>query len=219
METPGLDKTLVFHFEVGVCLTFFPVKLHQLSTPLFWHLVCFAGSMKLQALSQSRMPELRQGGHRVRGLSGRLVLRLAGIAFLAASYCCCLEAEEQILSAPQEAQGISTSYLSASGRLPSFTLTLAPEPSDLSFGGLLRLPDDWRFKSIFHKPAESELSHDRSIMLFRKQMPSRYSYHAWAGLRTGYGQFLPDDTVGRSRTNGVGIQDPSWLYLKMSLKF
>ena len=218
METPGLDKTLLFHFEVVFVSPFSSVKLHKLSTPLFWHLVCFSGSMKRQALSQSRMPELRQGGRRVRGLSGRLIWRLAGIAFMAASYCCCLEAEEQILSAPQEAQGISTSYFSASRRLPSFTLTLAPEPSDLSFGGFLHLTDDW-LKSIFQKPAASELGHDRSIMLFRKQMPSRYSYHAWAGLRTGYGQFLPDDTVGRSRTNGVGIQDPSWLYLKMSLKF
>ena len=49
--------------------------------------------------------------------------------------------------------------------------------------------------------------------------PTRYSYHGRAGLGTGYGQFLSTGTLGRSRTNGVGVQDADFLYLKISVRF
>ena len=174
----------------------------------------------LQAKLHSRTPEPRRGGHK-RPLPWRkLICRVAGTASMVVGCCGSLEAEEQILSVPREVQAISTDFFSVSRRSGLFTLTLAPEPSGLSLGEFLPGADDWRLKSILQKPvAQGELGPDNSIMLFRKQMPSRHSYHAWAGLGTGFGQFFAGDTFGRSRTNGVGIEDPRWLYLKMSLRF
>ena len=50
-------------------------------------------------------------------------------------------------------------------------------------------------------------------------MPSRYAYNSWANLQTGYGELFPGDSIGRSRKNGVGIEDPRCLYFKMSFRF
>jgi hypothetical protein len=59
-----------------------------------------------------------------------------------------------------------------------------------------------------------------SIVLFRTRVPTRFSYQSYAGLQSGYGQvFSTADTIGRSRTNGAGVDDPSCVYLKMSLNF
>jgi hypothetical protein len=65
---------------------------------------------------------------------------------------------------------------------------------------------------------KSDSSED-SFVLFRRKMPSRYAYCYWANLQTGYGELFPGDTLGRARTNGVGIEDPHCLYFKLSLKF
>ena len=59
-----------------------------------------------------------------------------------------------------------------------------------------------------------------SVMLLRTRLPTRFSYASWAGLHSGYGQiFSSPDTIGRSRINGAGLNDPACLYLKMSFNF
>lgn len=63
------------------------------------------------------------------------------------------------------------------------------------------------------------LERDHSIMFFRTRVPSRYSYESWAGVKTGYGELFHGDYLGRSRTNGAGIQDQDWFYLKLSFRF
>ena len=60
---------------------------------------------------------------------------------------------------------------------------------------------------------------DMALQFLHKKMPSRFAYDSWTGVETGYGQFLADNALGRSRTSGAGVQDPDWLYLKMSFKF
>ena len=141
-------------------------------------------------------------------------------AFMLASYCLSVKAEEQISFIQFQAQAVSATSFSAQPHFASITLSLAPEPYHLPLGELFHLTDDWRLKALFQNVTiRGGPDRDRSLMLFRKQMPSRYSYHAWAGFGTGFGQFFPSDTFGRSRTNGVGVQDPDWLYFKMSLRF
>jgi hypothetical protein len=58
-----------------------------------------------------------------------------------------------------------------------------------------------------------------SFVLLRKKLPSRYAYESSAKVNTGYGRYFPDDAIGRSRTSGVGVEDPDWLYVKMSFRF
>jgi hypothetical protein len=77
--------------------------------------------------------------------------------------------------------------------------------------------EERQFGALFknnQKETQSEL-----FVLIRKKIPSRYSYDSWAKVKPGFGQFFPDDVVARSRISGVGIQDPEWLYIKMSLRF
>ncbi len=57
------------------------------------------------------------------------------------------------------------------------------------------------------------------LQFLHKKVPSRFDYDSWTGVETGYGQFLADNALGRSRTGGAGVQDPDWFYLKMSFKF
>ncbi len=90
-----------------------------------------------------------------------------------------------------------------------FTLddSIEPRAGERYFGDLSRV-------------RSSGLLDEGSVVLFRTRLASRFSYRSWAGLHSGYGQiFNSPDTIGRSRTNGAGIDDPSCLYLKMSLNF
>jgi len=173
-------------------------------------------AQRCEPVAKVKVPNAANGGATRYCKVSRLIMLSGGL--MLASCCLSLKAEEQITHL--ETQAISASCFSAQPHFASLTLSLAPEPYRLPLGELFHLTDDWRLKSLFQNATISDgVEHDRSITLFRKQMPSRYSYHAWAGLGTGYGQFFPSDTFGRSRTNGVGVKDPDWLYFKMSFRF
>jgi hypothetical protein len=52
------------------------------------------------------------------------------------------------------------------------------------------------------------------------QIPPRRTVPLWFyTVRPGIGEMCPNDTIGRSRTNGAGLQDPTCLYLKMVFRF
>jgi|SRR6266566_40105 len=181
-------------------------------------------NLKVKLHAQTCEPMARAKAPKAAGAKSahycKLSRRIALGGFVLASCCLSIKAEEQISFTQFEAQAMSAISFFAQSHFASFTLSLAPEPNRLPLGELFHLTDEWRLKSLFQNlTLPGALEHDRSITLFRKQMPSRYSYHAWAGLGTGYGQFFPSDTFGRSRTNGVGVKDPDWLYFKMSLRF
>jgi hypothetical protein len=38
-------------------------------------------------------------------------------------------------------------------------------------------------------------------------------------LKLGFGQFFTDDTIGRARTNGAGLDDPWCLFVKLVFRF
>src|SRR6266403_1814250 len=65
-----------------------------------------------------------------------------------------------------------------------------------------------RVQAIFYTAAVSSSSTDDALVVVRCKVPSRFAYHAWAKLETGYGQYLGPDTIGRWRTNGAGVEDP-----------
>ncbi len=77
--------------------------------------------------------------------------------------------------------------------------------------------EERQFEALF-KSNPRDVANEAFVLL-RKRIPSRFAYDSWAKVKPGFGQFFPDDVVARSRTSGVGIQDPDWLYIKMSLRF
>src|SRR5207244_10367177 len=132
-------------------------------------------------------PSARTRGRKKSAQYCKLSRRIALGGFVLASCCLSIKAEEQISFTQFEAQAMSAISFFAQSHFASFTLSLAPEPNRLPLEELLHLADDPRLKSLFQDATIHDgVEHDRSIMLFRKQMPSRYSYHAWAGLGRGY---------------------------------
>jgi hypothetical protein len=99
-------------------------------------------------------------------------------------------------------------------RIPAKPTAIAPELS-LDATSEFTGDEERQFGALF-KPRGSE---SEAFVLLRKKIPSRYAYESWAKVKPGFGQFFPDDVVARSRTSGVGIQDPEWVYIKMSLRF
>jgi hypothetical protein len=137
---------------------------------------------------------------------------------VALMFCSSLHAEEQTSPGSLETQEMFDQYKVSPGRA-SFILSLSSQPRPVSQQPF-HLIQTCRLTSLFKKvEGEQDLEDDSSITLFRKTMPSRYAYHSWAGFRTGWGQYFSADTFGRSRTNGAGIDDPDFLYVKMSVRF
>lgn len=144
--------------------------------------------------------------------------RLAGIALAIAS-CWSVAAEERSTPDRFQVEGLLEKHFSEF-HPSSLILSLAEPPSGLPSGGLFRLADRLHLTAIIENAlSEIDLEADSSIMLFRKPMSAHYAYHRWAGFRTGYGQYFTSDSFGRSRTNGVGLHEPDFFYLKMSVRF
>ena len=60
---------------------------------------------------------------------------------------------------------------------------------------------------------------EQSLCVWSVRRHSRYTEGSRTSVSTGYGQFFAGDTAGRSRTSGAGLEDPSWVFLKMSFLF
>jgi len=153
------------------------------------------------------------------GFWKKLASGLAGMA-LALAGCLSLQAQDDLPSFSSfQLQGLFSEHHFISAGPASYMLSLAAEPSALSHQPL-HLIETCHLSSFFKKVnGEDDLEADSSVTLFRKSMPSRFSYHSWAGLRTGWGQYFSAETFGRSRTNGVGLNEPDFIYVKMSVRF
>ncbi len=66
---------------------------------------------------------------------------------------------------------------------------------------------------------ETAGSGPQEFTLLRGHLPRHRLCPAVTGLNGGYGQFFDDDTIGRFRTAGAGLQDPDWLFVKFTLFF
>ena len=77
-----------------------------------------------------------------------------------------------------------------------------------------------RFSALSRTPHHDGILDGAEVVLFRKELSSHYNYRSWAKLDSGYGKYLDGaDPIGRTCTSGAGVQDPSWIYVKMSVKF
>ena len=131
-----------------------------------------------------------------------------------------LQAEDQGSKAFVGEQQISGNYFLEILQAPSLFFRNAPETDGFQFRELFSLLDARQPELLFGKETKSATPDgDRSVTLFRKRRSSRYAYQAWADLGTGYGQIFTAESFGRSRTNGVGVQDPDCFYFMMSFKF
>ena len=190
----------------------------------FWHSSCSGVSMKLQVAGHTKRraafcnPVAREVG---KNNSVRRLIRPLNGAIIAVCLCCwSLRAEEQISNELDISQVTSSSQFTFYARPAAALLSVASISTNATVQQLFPLPDDsWADKSVPEVEARIDLRRDSSVMLFRKRMPSRYAYPVWAGFGTGYGRIFAPDTFGRSRTNGAGVIDPDWLYLKVCFKF
>jgi hypothetical protein len=133
--------------------------------------------------------------------------------------CLSLRAEEQTSFSSFQPHALFHDEPSLSSGPASFIVSLATAgPSSHEPFHLLQT---FHLTSIFQKiEREDDLEFDSSVTLFRKPMrSSRFAYHSWADFRTGWGQYFSTETFGRSRTNGVGFNEPDFIYIKMSLRF
>jgi hypothetical protein len=97
-------------------------------------------------------------------------------------------------------------------------------PGDgLSLGGFRAIPEPnsiWGANGLFQTGAGNSLAAPEALLKeWRQRSSSLFSSAAWTTIHPGIGELLPNDRIGRSRTNGAGIQDPACLYVKMTFRF
>jgi hypothetical protein len=81
------------------------------------------------------------------------------------------------------------------------------------------LTDERQMNSLLKVSPRDRWFASEEFVLLRRRMPSRYAYESWANLKTGYGRFFPDEAIARCQTSGVGVEDPDWVYVKMTFHF
>lgn len=138
---------------------------------------------------------------------------------LAAGVSSVARAEERAPYNETPGGGPLLAYVTTSERPIGDTLWSAPRHEQSLPAPNQFLSDETPLFNAFQLPRRPKRLESEALLLVHKRIPSRYAYDCWANLRTGYGSFLAEDTIGRSRTNGAGVQDPDFLYIKMSFKF
>jgi hypothetical protein len=109
--------------------------------------------------------------------------------------------------------------------LQSVNFPTVKESANTMFGKLRNKGRNaWEFYKVFTRTlSEQEVrttsGTDSSFALLRRNMPARHNYGTYAKLQAGYGQYFPADTLGRSRINGAGLDEPNFAYLQVILNF
>jgi hypothetical protein len=119
----------------------------------------------------------------------------------------------------QENTGLSGGSLSLA--TVSLNLAFVSSSSISSFTGkqqMVRLGFDSRFgESLKELVAERDLNSAVPKSVLRKQLV--WVNEPRAKIRPGFGEFFKGETVGPLRTNGAGVDDSRYLYVKLSFKF
>ena len=105
---------------------------------------------------------------------------------------------------------------------PTSTSLSSPTKANGKAGGeSINLNKEPQVRPILNVPLkENDLAIVRSLEGLTKGRSSSTTSGALVILHHGgYGQFLTRETIGRSRVSGAGLEDGSWVYLKMSFKF
>jgi len=74
-------------------------------------------------------------------------------------------------------------------------------------------------QAIFKSGAGKSELVDDGFVIVRAKMSSRFAYQGSTKVETGFGQYLGPDTIARWRTNGAGVEDPDYLYVKFNVRF
>jgi hypothetical protein len=143
----------------------------------------------------SRLPTMRAKYKKILGL----------VLFVLALFATRAFAEEKMLV------GYSFAAWRAESLLGLFLLDLkAPNFKFTSLGrnagGLLDLESNRTLSVV--RPFES-----LPLDLFRRGTP-RFSK-----FEPGIGSYFPDDTIGRSRTSGAGLEENRWIFFKLKFRF
>jgi len=150
--------------------------------------------------------------------AGRAV-RLCAASVLLAAFGSAFGAESPmlLLEAASPAPVLAYTSLSTAPAMASLWLSASPTTTE----SLL----DWRAQerqsssSLLRWQTEpSDLKFRDSLLVGQPKIDSRLSYLAWAAVHTGVGEYFLSDTFPRLRSNGVGVQNPRWFFVKMSFK-
>jgi hypothetical protein len=114
----------------------------------------------------------------------------------------------------------NASMTGGSASFAAVSLNLAAVSSSILNGRehVVRLAFDSRFsESLKELAAEKESNSALPKSLFRKRL-------VWVNeprtkLRPGFGEFFRGETVGPLRSNGAGVDDSRYLYVKFSFRF
>src|SRR5262249_7792745 len=110
--------------------------------------------------------------------------------------------------------------LMGSPSLATVSLNLTVVSSSFSNGKeqMVRLAFDSRFsESLRELAAEKELNSALPKSLLRKRLV--WVNEPRARLRPGFGEFFRGETVEPLRSNGAGVDDSRYLYVKLSFRF
>jgi hypothetical protein len=105
-----------------------------------------------------------------------------------------------------EAEASSTEFRNSLRRITADSFSISSE--------------DRRFAYLSRTTRGTGLFAGDEVVLFHKKLVSHFNYNSYARLDSGYGQWYNGpDPIGRTRTSGVGVRDPDWIYVKMSFFF
>jgi hypothetical protein len=153
-------------------------------------------------------------GNAAKGGEGR---SLQGFGrFLVWSFVTCVLAAVPVTAVHAE----ENAHLTGSGTFAVVSLNLAAVSSSILSGRdqVVRLAFDSRFsESLKELAGEKELNSALPKSLFRKQLV--WVNEPRAKLRPGFGEFFRGETVEPLRSNGAGVEDSRYLYVKFSFRF
>jgi hypothetical protein len=200
----------------------------ELYTASCWHVACFRFGMSCvadlepgdtlpAATPAPNNPRFRNGST-LRSRVLRTGLLGVGCVFVFSSHA--LRGEEPAPCVETSARGALLPYALVLHSTASTIVSFTPHSGVTSHGVLSGLGEEARSRAFLApSPPRERTGRINEVMLLRTRMPSRHAYDSWAGVQTGYGQFFPDDKIGRLRTSGAGLQDPDWLFVKLSFRF
>jgi hypothetical protein len=81
---------------------------------------------------------------------------------------------------------------------------------------------NWEKLGLWRQIKQSQTHYlEPSVALLRQKPPVHrsYSYDSWGIFQAGFGQLFADNVITHYQTNGAGIEEPHWFYLKMNFRF
>jgi len=81
---------------------------------------------------------------------------------------------------------------------------------------------NWEKLGLWRQIKQSQTHYlEPSVALLRQKPPVQrsYSYDSWGIFQAGFGQLFVDNVITHYQSNGAGIEEPHWFYLKINFRF